>query len=394
MPDTFTELTSESLGGRLIESIKGILVGVVFVLIAIGLLFWNEGRAVQTADMLSEGAASVVSVAADKVVSSNEGRLVHVSGDVTTSEQLADPQFGMSAHALQLRRGVEAYQWVESSQTTTEKKLGGGEEHKTTYTYDKKWSDKLVNSTDFKVPAGHVNPSGLRFKGERWVAKHAKLGAFALPERIVGKLANFEALPASADKLPPELKGGAAIQDGEIYFAADPKLPFNAQAPSVGDTRVKFDVVNPEAASIVAKQLGETFEPYGTKNGEDLELVQAGTASAAAMFKQAAEANATLSWILRAVGLFACCLGIFLVLRPLAVVADVIPFFGSLVSFGAGLAALVVGATLSLVTVALSWIGHRPVLGCALLVAAAGVLFGGKLLAGNKKKLQGAAQPA
>ena len=93
-------------------------------------------------------------------------------------------------------------------------------------------------------------------------------------------------------------------------------------------------------------------------------------------------------------GLFACCLGIFLVLRPLAVVADVIPFFGSLVSFGAGLAALVVGATLSLVTVALSWIGHRPVLGCALLVAAAGVLFGGKLLAGNKKKLQGAAQPA
>src|SRR5208282_2318706 len=117
MPDTFTETTSEGLGGRLIESIKGIVVGLVLVLIGLVLLFWNEGRAVRTADMLSEGAAGVISVAAGKVVPGNEGKLVHVDGDVATAEQLSDPQFGISARALQLRRNVELYQWVETSNT-------------------------------------------------------------------------------------------------------------------------------------------------------------------------------------------------------------------------------------------------------------------------------------
>ncbi len=391
MPDTFTEVTSEGLGGRLIESIKGIVVGLVLVLIGLVLLFWNEGRAVRTADMLSEGAAGVISVAADKVAAANEGKLVHVAGEVVTSEQLADPQFGTSAHALQLRRNVETYQWIESSNTTTHKKLGGGEEKTTTYSYDKKWSDKLVDSTHFKVPAGHTNPRDTRFKDQHWVAKHATLGAFALPERIVAKLQTFEALPASADKLGPEVKGGASVQDGIVYFAADPKLQFNAQTPAVGDTRVTFQVVNPQAASVVSKQLGNSFEPYATKNGEDLELVQAGTVSAAAMFKQAEESNQSLTWIARVAGWFLCCLGLFLVLRPMAVVADVIPFFGSLVAFGAGLAAFVVGSFLSLITVAISWIGHRPLLGVALLLAAAGILIGGKMLAGSgKPKPQGA----
>ena len=275
---------------------------------------------------------------------------------------------------------------METSNSTTHKKLGGGEEKTTTYSYDKKWSDKPVDSTHFKVPAGHTNPQGSRFKAEHWVASHATLGAFSLPARIVGKLQTFEALPATADKLPAELKSGASAQDGAIYFAADPKSPVNALNPAVGDARITFQVVNPQAASLVSKQLGSSFEPYATKNGEDLELVEAGTVSAPAMFKQAEELNATMAWIVRLAGWFLCCLGLFLVLRPFAVVADVLPFLGSLVAFGAGLAAFVVGSFLSLVTVAISWIGHRPLLGVALLLAAVGVVVAGKMIAGNRKQ--------
>jgi hypothetical protein len=231
-----------------------------------------------------------------------------------------------------------------------------------------------------------VNPAAVRFKGQQWVTKHATLGAFSLPDRIVAKLQTFEALPATADKLPPELKSGASVQDGAIYFAGDPKAQANALVPGVGDVRVTFQVVNPEAASVVSKQLGSTFEPYATKNGEDLELVQSGTVSAPAMFKQAEESNATMTWIVRVAGWFLCCLGLFLILRPMAVVADVIPFFGSLVAFGAGLAAFVAGSFISLVTVAISWIGHRPLLGCALLLAAVGIVVAGKMIAGNRKQ--------
>jgi hypothetical protein len=56
------------------------------------------------------------------------------------------------------------------------------------------------------------------------------------------------------------------------------------------------------------------------------------------------------------------------------VVADVIPFLGSLVGMGIGLAAFLVALCLSLVTIAIAWVAHRPLLGIGLLVGAAIVL--------------------
>ena len=44
-----TKVTRQSYGSRIMQSIRGILFGVVLVVIAFPLLFWNEGRAVQTA---------------------------------------------------------------------------------------------------------------------------------------------------------------------------------------------------------------------------------------------------------------------------------------------------------------------------------------------------------
>ncbi|PIR76337.1 MAG: hypothetical protein COU32_02535, partial [Candidatus Magasanikbacteria bacterium CG10_big_fil_rev_8_21_14_0_10_42_10] len=51
------------------------------------------------------------------------------------------------------------YAWVEESNSTTETKLGGSQETKTTYTYTKKWVDSVPNSSNFKVKEGHINPS-------------------------------------------------------------------------------------------------------------------------------------------------------------------------------------------------------------------------------------------
>ena len=62
MSDSFTETTSESWGSRLMSAIGGVLVGIVLFLVSFPLLFWNEGRAVRTAQSLEEGASNVVSV--------------------------------------------------------------------------------------------------------------------------------------------------------------------------------------------------------------------------------------------------------------------------------------------------------------------------------------------
>eukprot|EP01034_Spumella_vulgaris_P019504 gene19504-24942_t len=78
--DQFTEVTNTSWFARLGQAIVGVLIGFVLIAVSIGVLFWNEGRAIRTAQGLSEGAGIVRSVAPDRVDPSNIGRLIHVSG--------------------------------------------------------------------------------------------------------------------------------------------------------------------------------------------------------------------------------------------------------------------------------------------------------------------------
>jgi tetratricopeptide (TPR) repeat protein len=71
-------------------------------------------------------------------------------------------------------------------------------------------------------------------------------------------------------------------------------------------------------------------------------------------------------------------IGFLLILGPLATVAEVIPLLGSIVGLGAGIAAAILAAGLSLTLIAMAWIWYRPLLGAALLAgvsALAGVFW-------------------
>ncbi len=67
-------------------------------------------------------------------------------------------------------------------------------------------------------------------------------------------------------------------------------------------------------------------------------------------------------------------LGLALFFRPLSVLGDVVPMFGSLLAFGTGLFAFAIAAVLSVGTIGVAWIIYRPVLGIALLAVAIGLL--------------------
>jgi hypothetical protein len=144
--DTFTEVTRRGWGSRLGASFKGILFGLVLGGAGTALLWWNEGRAVVTAKSLKEGAAVVVSVDNTIVRGGHEDMLVHTTGRAESRDTLQDPQLGVSVEAIALRRSVEMYQWQETSRSETKKKLGGGEETVTTYSYSKGWFDHRIDS--------------------------------------------------------------------------------------------------------------------------------------------------------------------------------------------------------------------------------------------------------
>jgi hypothetical protein len=63
--DEVVETTETSWLGRLGQAFAGIIIGLILVIVAGWVLFWNEGRAVTTARSLTEGAGLVQPVAAD-----------------------------------------------------------------------------------------------------------------------------------------------------------------------------------------------------------------------------------------------------------------------------------------------------------------------------------------
>lgn len=376
--NSYTEVTSQSWFSRIGNAFKGILVGLILVGIAFALLFWNEGRAVKRYKTLQEGGSAVISVAADTVDPGNQGKLVHLTGKADTKEILSDPDFGVSSQAIKLERVAEMYQWREESKSEEKKKLGGTTETTTTYSYSKVWSKDLINSGGFKVPEGHQNPGQMPYSSREQVAGTVTVGAFALSPSLVARMHNYTPLALGSDyTLPPSMVMEGTISGGTIYLGGDP------EAPRIGTTRVSFQEVLPMEISLVAGQINSTFEPYQTKAGGTIELLESGTISAEAMFQQAQKSNTILTWALRVGGLFLMFIGLQLILGPLSVLADVVPLFGSIVGVGTGLIAGLLAAVLSLCTIAVAWIVYRPLIGIILLVVAGAVGF---LLATRLKK--------
>jgi Transmembrane protein 43 len=383
--DSYTEYGGRSWGSRLIESIKGILFGFVMFIVAFPVLFWNEGRAVQTAKSLEEGASEAVSVASDSVETRNEGKLVYLTGDATTTDTLSDPEFGVTVSALRLERRAEMYQWKESKTSHSQKTLGGGETTVTSYKYEKVWSPQLINSGGFKQASGHENPQTMPVTNQSWTAKSVTLGGFTLPEALIDKMDNTERYAAdekAASNSAPKVQNRFKLHQGGYYLGQNPA------SPAIGDTRIAFKVVRPATVSIVARQVENTFAAYQAKAGGSILLLTYGTVSPDAMFKTAEKANKTLTWVFRAAGFLLMFIGLFLIFNPLAVVADVLPIFGSLLRAGvAGFAGLV-AAALSLATVSVAWLTYRPLLGLALLVLAAASMWGLLRLSIQKQELQ------
>lgn len=385
--DSFTEVTSQSWFGRLGGAIKGVLIGIVLFLAAFPLLFWNEGRAVKTHKDLEQGNKDVISISADKVDGANEGKLVHLGGLADTAGTLADDTFGISSKALRLRRDVEMFQWKESKDSTEKKKLGGGTDTTTTYSYDKAWSSKAIDSGAFKHPEDHQNPASMAYSSEEKTAADATLGAFKLSPSLLGKIDNFRPITVAADHPVPTAPGKKIQIDTNGFYVG-----FYPASPQVGDLRISFKEVPPTEVSVVARQSGDSFSPFKGKAGTNIEMLKIGTHDAATMFADAEASNKMMTWILRLAGLIIMTIGLSMVFRPLSVAADLVPIIGSIVGAGTGLVALLISAVLSLITIAIAWVVYRPLIGITLLVVAVAIaVFLGMKLGKARAKQKAAA---
>lgn len=385
---SYTEVSSQSWLSRLAGAFVGLIFGLVLFFVAFPLLFWNEGRAVDRFNALEEGSGAVVSVSSEQVNAENDNKLVHLSGFADTNETLVDKEFGVSENALKLRREVQLYQWQENKSSKKEKKLGGGEKTVTTYSYEKVWSDSLIDSSMFHKP-GYDNPQDMTVRKQTSTAQNVSLDAFTLSPELMRKVRNYQSLaiaPNSNIKLPNNTKA----HNSGYYIGTDPTQP------EVGDLKVSFSKVAPQQVSVVAQQSGSSFEAYTTSNDGSILLLETGQVGAQAMFQTAITENTILTWVLRGAGLFCMFTGLSLFFRPISVFADVVPIFGDIAGAGIGLVSFMLAVTLSAITIAVAWVLFRPVIGIALLLLAVASiwLIRKRLKLARARKIETTATPA
>lgn len=378
--DSFTERTYTSWFSRIGKSFVAVLFGLLLLVGSSVLLFWNEGRAVQTARSLAEGRTLVVDVDAARVDPANEGKLIHVNGEVKAVAPLRDAEFGVSATGLRLIRTVEMYQWKEESRTERHTTLGGSEDSTTTYTYQLVWNGSRYDSSHFRRPEGHNNPQ-MRYTRTTYTARDATLGSFRPSEPALRLLPANQVVrvePALVDRLRGRISGPLQVVDGKFYLGADPSQP------RAGDHRISFTIVPNGPASFIGRQSGADLSEYQTKSGDKLLMARSGLMSAPDMFKVAEDENRMLTWLLRAVGVFVMFLGFALILFPLSVIADFVPFIGSIVGAGALLVALVCTFVLAPALIAVAWLWYRPLISVAVLGLGLAVAYGFRTLAARR----------
>ena len=398
----YTETKTTGYGTRVKNSCMGIGVGFALFIGGTVLLWWNEGRAVHTADMLEEAQQACVEMEnPSKKDKSLDGELVCGTAMATTEDSLVDKEFGIGATAISLKRSVEYYQWVEHSETKTEDKLGGSQEEVTTYTYKKEWSDSPIDSEGFKDPdyKGHNVVLANVEDDEQW-AENVTFGAYSLNEGLIHSMTDYEPLEldlsddllSQMDKNTQEAyeryygkKDIASSDSGYNYVHVDENqlyLGVNPAAPQVGDVRVTFEKVMPAKVTVVSVVDGDSFKAFKAKNGEHFQRLVMGKKGIDEIFEGEKTTNTFLTWIFRLVGTLLVIGGLKGIFGIIETLLKVVPFLANIVGWGVGFVCTIVGIVWSLIVIAIAWVFYRPVLGIILLVIAGLLIwifaFGGK----------------
>jgi hypothetical protein len=388
MSDSFTETETVGCFTQLKDSIKGVAIGILMVLVSFPVLFINEWNAVTEAQGIKEVAANVVSVSSDKIDKGNDGKLIHTTGNAKVEEAAVDTKLLVTDEgAIKINRTTEIYQWVEETKTETEKKTGGKKEKKKTTTYKKEWVKAPIDSSKFKKQKKHTNSSSRwddSLASKDFTAKKVSVGAFDLPAGLISKVSGGEALSVTKKqaKAVKDTIGKVKVKAGNFYLG-DP------DEASIGDIKISFKVVKAEKLSFVAQQEGDNLVEYKAGNDRSYMWLSKGVKNADQMVSDAESGLAVLTWFLRVFGWLLMFGGITMVFKPLVVIADVIPFIGSMLETGITVFAGLGSFGVSFITISIAWIFFRPLIGIPLclcgLVSLGGLVALGVVMAKKKK---------
>jgi hypothetical protein len=278
-------------------------------------LFLNETWAIKFARSLDEGARFVVEGDPNRIDPANEGKLVHVTGELKTTARLADPDFAMSAEAALLLRDAEMYYWWDEK------------DRQPSWSAGRSAMDSKPTNPPFRFPRMNVT------------AHDATLGAFRPGKLVLEKLPTTIHLPiepATVEAARAHVGGPVQLTNGKLYLGS------NSAQPQIGDIRISWRIAKAGPVSLIGRQAGTDLVAFQT-SGDRLLLARSGTLSAMEMFKIEGQERSYVTWLVRLFG------GCFIVAGWLMVLG-----LGRLVP------ALLVGGLIGLAAIAGAWLQYRP----------------------------------
>jgi len=381
-----TTTVKNSAGGRLLNSVKAIFIGLAVAIISLIALTCNEGRNVKAIRAYDEVGKELIKNNTDtgsaKSNSENNGKLVAIMGSLTFSP-VEDTAYKVTAQSFVLERNVEMYQWRET-------KKGSSTDSDVSYTYSEVWSSSPISSSGFydKNYKNDPWPSGAEFQKYEVYADDAKLGDFRLTKGQLQGLSTDSYL---------DIPEGVSLPSG-FSISSDRKYIQNgsSSSPKVGNIRISFMKSNVKNASMLGKQQGDAIITYETKNGTHINYISAGEKSGAVLVSELRTLNSFITWFLRIVLTILVCAGFTMLFSPVHVLVSFIPFLGKYIGKATTVVAQVIGGiigtVLSLLVIAISWIAVRPLVAIPLLLISAGLIV--LLVRYQKKKVANAPAPA
>lgn len=330
------------------DSIFGVLIGIIFIIGGIFLIFWNEKNNVKNIKVIDELQKVVIDVKSDDIQTTNDNKLVNTSGKLVLSGNIVDTSFGVKVGSAILVRTVEMYQWKENCSTD--------DNNKKTCEYSKTWSSNLIDSNKFETKANHINPSYMSYKSETILGKNIKVGNYSLSDDQLKNLST-DKVYTDYTNLPYGYK-----KVGEYVTNAS-----NYDEPEIGNLRIKYTYNDSTDVTVLAMQKGNNLIDYKTEQGTLINEIRSGIKSSSEMIQIIENSNNLLKWILRGASLLLEIIGIAAIFGPITSLTSYVPILGSLVGTATSLVGFLLGTSITLLCTAIAWILYRPLLGIILL---------------------------
>ena len=354
-------------------------------------LIINERNYKRTLDTILEAESVVEKVNDVNIIDSeSDNKLIYGVSKTRTDEIISDGLFEVSVNAIKIIRSVEYYQWVQDSHLEEYEDYSGKTHSKKVYTYEKQWTDKLIDSEKFEEPK-YRNRAIFRIAKKDIYADQVYWGAYELPPFLKSKIDGVTPIAINLSKGGKAAWEEALKKEVRKYYqdsvevtgeylhlirANTVHLGANPASPKIGDIRVTMTYIPPgRDLSVIAQVQGNTFTKYTSKNGKSFFSVQNGTVGIEAMFKAERETNTSLTWFFRIFGLFCVIFGIRFTLRLVTNLFAKIPIIGDIVNAGVKTITFIVGFVWSFIIIGIAYLFYRPLIGIAVLLIAVGLIW-------------------